>query len=80
MANFLIKVGADVNAVGVNGLTPLIIAIERKCDNPSNKALVDLLMEAKADVNAAVANGMTPISNTNSHYTANRWTKMEEKP
>ncbi|GFT78298.1 ANK_REP_REGION domain-containing protein [Nephila pilipes] len=62
MANFLIKVGADVNAVGVNGLTPLIIAIERKCDNPSNKALVDLLMEAKADVNAAVANGMTPIS------------------
>src|SRR6266550_3726685 len=61
VANFLIKVGADVNAVGEGGLTPLIIAIEKKCDKPSNKALVDLLMEAKADVNAAVAN-MTPIS------------------
>ncbi|OAM01657.1 ankyrin repeat domain-containing protein [Wolbachia endosymbiont of Dactylopius coccus] len=62
VANFLIKVGADVNAVGVNGWTPLIMAIEKKCDKPSNKALVDLLMEAKADVNAAAVENMTPIS------------------
>lgn len=61
VANFLIKVGADVNAVGEGGWTPLIIAIEKKFDNPTNKALVDLLIEAKADVNAAGADGMTPI-------------------
>ncbi|XCA33067.1 MAG: ankyrin repeat domain-containing protein [Wolbachia endosymbiont of Polyergus mexicanus] len=61
VANFLIKVGANVNAVGEDGLTPLIIATEKKFDNPTNKALVDLLIE-KADVNAAGADGMTPIS------------------
>ncbi|UPA54654.1 ankyrin repeat domain-containing protein [Wolbachia pipientis] len=61
VANFLIKVGANVNAVGEDGLTPLIIAIEKKFDNPTNKALVDLLI-GKADVNAAGADGMTPIS------------------
>ncbi|MFP3016443.1 MAG: ankyrin repeat domain-containing protein [Wolbachia sp.] len=61
VADLLIKVGANVNAVGEGGLTPLIIAIEKKFDNPTNKALVDLLIE-KADVNAAGADGMTPIS------------------
>ncbi|WP_182320322.1 ankyrin repeat domain-containing protein [Wolbachia pipientis] len=63
VANFLIKVGADVNAVDENGLTQLIIAIEKKFDDPINKGLVDLLIEkAKADVNTAGADGMTPIS------------------
>lgn len=61
VANFLIKVGADVNAVDVDGLTPLIIAIEKECGDPKHKELVDLLMEANADVNAA-GGKHTPIS------------------
>lgn len=62
VADFLIKVGADVNAVGEGGLTPLIIAIEKKYDDPKHKELVDLLMKANADVNAAGTDEMTPIS------------------
>ncbi|GFY65081.1 ANK_REP_REGION domain-containing protein [Trichonephila inaurata madagascariensis] len=61
VVDLLLKVEANVNAVGEDGLTPLIIAIEKKFDNPTNKALVDLLIK-EADVNAAGADGMTPIS------------------
>ncbi len=54
VANFLIKVGADVNAVGVDGLTPLIIAIEKEYGDPKHKELVDLLI-GKVDAHVSAA-------------------------
>jgi ankyrin repeat protein len=52
----LIAQGADVNAKGYDGQTPLMIAARYK-----QKEVAELLIGHGADVNARDSNGMTPL-------------------
>lgn len=54
-AALLIRAGADVNARTADGLTPLLIALERF---PLN---IDRLLQSGAELNAADKNGWTPL-------------------
>ncbi len=48
--------GANANAKGPGGVTPLLWAVDR-----GSVELVNVLLEAKADVNAAAEDGLTPL-------------------
>ena len=59
--------GADVNAKGERGLTPLHFAVVAALDSGDNK-VIELLIENGADVNAKIVSGrhqgMTPLDIT----------------
>lgn len=54
----LVEAGADVNALFLNGYTPLIVA----CWQDEPYAIVEALLEAGADVNGASDSGVTPLA------------------
>jgi ankyrin repeat protein len=55
-AKKLIKQGADANKAGIDGKTPLFLAVSSQ-----NHDTVKLLIKSKANVNAADSKGNTPL-------------------
>jgi ankyrin repeat protein len=56
IGRMLIEAGAEVNASGSDGMTPLMIAV-----GPRSKAFVTLLLDKGADVNAKNDSGVTAL-------------------
>ena len=62
-ADFLsdvMKANPDVNIIGPNGLSPLMMAISMHASNSCTNAMVKILLENKADVNMQIQ-GFTPL-------------------
>lgn len=53
----LVKAGADVNAAANDGMTPLLIALQKGCST----SLLESLLKAGADANKAKKTGETPL-------------------